>query len=197
MCAPLSARRRPAESDGLAGADKLRRMGDKEYVLGTDAAELRRLHFQHKVWSAQSYALCQRAGLRAGDVVLDLGCGPGFTSYELAQMVGASGRVIARDQSAGFIEYVAAERTRRGLPQIEPSLGPVEELAIANASLDAVHARWLFCWLVDPGAVLERVARMVRPGGAVILQEYLDWAAMKLVPRDAAFDRMVAACMQS
>jgi ubiquinone/menaquinone biosynthesis C-methylase UbiE len=172
-------------------------MVEKEYVLGTDVAELRRLHFQHVVWTGQGYALWQRAGLRAGQTVLDLGCGPGFTSYELAQMVGASGKVIARDQSAGFIEYVAAERTRRGLAQIEPSLGPVETLDIPDGSLDAVYARWLFCWLVDPGAVLERVARAVKPGGVVILQEYLDWAAMKLVPRDAAFDRIVAACMQS
>jgi ubiquinone/menaquinone biosynthesis C-methylase UbiE len=172
-------------------------MGDKEYVLGTDAAELRRLHFQHVVWNAQAYALWQRAGLRAGQVVLDLGCGPGFTSYELAQMVGATGKVIARDQSAGFLEFVAAERTRRGLVQIEPSLGPVEALEVANESLDAVYARWLFCWLVDPGAVLERVARAVRRGGAVIVQDYIDWSAMKLVPREAAFDRLVDACMQS
>ncbi len=172
-------------------------MGGEDYILGTDSEELRRLRFQHVVWVAQGYALWERAGLRAGQVVLDLGCGPGFTTLELARVVGPRGKVIARDQSARFLEFLAAERGRLGLAQIEPSLGPVEELELPPASLDAAYARWLFCWLPDPFAVLERVARAVRPGGAVVLQEYLDWGAMKLVPRSAVFDRVVLACLAS
>jgi len=172
-------------------------MTTKDYVLGTQADELARLEFQHKVWTEQAYALFRRAGLRAGQIVLDLGCGPGFTSFELAHVVGPTGKVIARDQSAAFLEFLAAERTRRGLHQIEPSEGTVESLSLAERSLDAIYARWLFCWLADPGAVLERVAKFVRPGGVIVLQEYLDWAAMKHVPRDARFDALVGAGMRS
>lgn len=173
-------------------------MGDeREYILGTDRAELERLHFQHQVWVEQLYALAARAGVREGQTLLDLGCGPGFTSFELAQLVGPAGRVIACDESARFLAHVEEQRERRALPQIEPRQGRVEALELAPASIDGAYARWLFCWLPDPGAVLARVARLLRPGGVVLLQDYLDWGAMKLLPRSPVFDRGVLACMQS
>lgn len=172
-------------------------MGTKDYVLGTQTDELERLEFQHKVWSEQAFALWQRAGLREGQVVLDLGCGPGFTALELASVVGGAGRVIARDQSSAFLAFLAAESERRGLRQIEISAGPAETLELPHGSLDAVYSRWLFCWLANPGLVLQRVAKALRPGGVIVLQEYLDWAAMKHVPRDPTYDKLVAACMRS
>lgn len=168
-----------------------------EYVLGVNDAEVERLRFQHIAWVERAYALWRRVGFGAGQRLLDAGCGPGFTSFELARVVGPTGRVVARDQSAAFLEHLVCERDRLGLAWIEPSHGPVEELDLEPASLDGAYARWLFSWMPDPGAALARVAACVRPGGLVVLQEYLDWAAMKLVPPSAAFDRGVAICMRS
>ena len=74
-----------------------------EYILGTDPDELERLRFQHHVWVAPMHELLARAGLGAGQRVLDLGCGPGFTTLELAQFVGPTGRVVASDQSKRFL----------------------------------------------------------------------------------------------
>jgi SAM-dependent methyltransferase len=172
-------------------------MKDKEYVLGAEQRELERLHFQHKVWTEPLYAMLRRGDVRAGQTVLDLGCGPGFTTYELAQVVGPTGVVFARDQSSAFLAFLRNERERRGLVQIEVSEGPVETLELKHGSIDRVYARWLFCWLVDPRAALRRVAEFVRPGGAILVQDYIDWAAMRIVPREPAFDRAVEACMQS
>src|SRR5688572_11013066 len=153
-----------------------------EYILGTDREELERLRFQHQVWVKEAYALFEEAGLRAGQRVLDLGCGPGYTTFELAHVVGPRGRVIARDVSARFLAALERERARLGLPQVEPSLGPVEELALPDGALDAAYARWLFCWLADPLPALQRVARALKPGGVLCLQEYVDWGAMRLMP---------------
>ncbi len=172
-------------------------MSNDDYVLGTDREELLRLSFQHEAWVAHAYALWQRAGIRGGQTVVDLGSGPGFTTFDLAQMVGARGRVIARDRSERFLEFVAAESRRRGIAWIETSAGDVETLALAPESVDALYARWLFCWLPDPALAMERVARCVRRGGVIVLQDYLDWSAMRLLPREPAFDRGVAACMES
>lgn len=151
-----------------------------EYILGTDEEELARLRFQHKAWVPQGLALFERGGLRAGDAMLDLGCGPGYTSFELADIVGPTGRVLARDISERFIAFLDRECERRGLDQVESSVGPVEELDLPDGSLDAAYARWLFCWLPDPGVVLSRVARALRPGGVLLCQEYLDWGAINI-----------------
>lgn len=168
-----------------------------EYILGTDALELERLGDQHGAWAAQAAELWTRAGIGAGDAVLDLGCGPGFTTFALAELVGASGRVVARDESERFLAHVAAEAERLGHGQVEPSVGRVEDLELQGASLDAAYARWLFCWLDDPRALLARLARSLRPGGALVIQDYLDWGAMSLVPTSAVFDRAVATCLDS
>lgn len=168
-----------------------------EYILGTDPEELERLRFQHHAWMKEAYELFERAGLGAGQRVLDLGCGPGFTSLELAQVVGPGGRVLASDRSARFLTTLQRECARLGLAQVEPRLGPVEGLELEANELDAAYARWLFCWLPDPEAVLRRVARALRPGGAVLLQEYLDWGAMRVFPHGPAFARGVEACLAS
>lgn len=168
-----------------------------EYILGTEAEELERLGFQHHVWVRAAHELFERGGLRAGDRVLDLGCGPGFTTLELARTVGPTGHVLARDQSARFLAHLRRECVRLRLAQVETSLGPVEELELPAGALDAAYARWLFCWLADPGAVLGRVAAALRPGGVLLLQEYVDWGAMQLFPHGPAFARAVAACLGS
>ncbi len=168
-----------------------------EYILGTEQQEVERLRFQHKVWVEQAYALWRRAGIGADDRVLDLGCGPGFTSMELANIVGPGGRVIARDKSERFLVFLKENCERQSCAQIELSLGSVEDIELPAGSLDAAYARWLLSWVEDAGAVVERVAQCLRPGGVLVLQEYLDWGAMRLAPRHGFFDRAVAACLQS
>ena len=168
-----------------------------EYLLGTDPVELERLRFQHQAWLGPLHELLERADLCAGARVLDLGCGPGLTTIELAQRVGPTGRVVACDQSARFLATLRQECARLGLAQVEPLESGVEALALPAASLDAAYARWLFCWLADPLPVLERVARALRPCGRLLLQEYLDWGAMQLLPHGPAFARAVEACLAS
>ena len=82
------------------------------YLLGTDADERRRLETQHRLWAEWAHDLWDRAGFGPGDRLLDLGCGPGFASVELAERVGAGGRVLAVDESARFIGALARGGSR-------------------------------------------------------------------------------------
>lgn len=168
-----------------------------EYILGTRTEEIERLGVQHESWAEYASRIFEHAGFGRGDTILDLGCGPGFTSFDLAAVVGTTGTVVARDKSRHFLDFLTSERKRRNLPQIEPSFGPVEELDLPRESLDGAYSRWLFCWLSDPGDVLDRIVRALKPGGVIVLQEYLDWGAMKLIPASDVFDRVVEACMKS
>jgi ubiquinone/menaquinone biosynthesis C-methylase UbiE len=170
---------------------------ENEYILGTHRAEIERLRVQHTTWVEQSYRLFRRARLGAGQTVADLGCGPGFTTLELTRCVGPEGRVIAVDRSQRFLDYLDDLCAREGIRNVEPILADVEQIDLPPATLDAAYARWLLCWVPDAGVVIERAARMVKPGGAFVLQEYLDWDVMKLIPLSAPFRAAVEACMQS
>ncbi len=105
--------------------------------------------------------------------------------------------MIARDESRRFLDHLAARRRHSGRTQVEPSVGRIEDLELDPGSVDGAYARWVFCWMADPAASLRLVFRCLRPGGALALQEYLDWGALKLAPHSAAVERAVAACMES
>ena len=170
---------------------------EQEYILGTDDVEIARLRVQHDAWSQSARDLWSRAGIERGHVAVDLGSGPGFTSFDLAEQVGPTGRVIARDESARFLAFLEREARARGLENVTASAGAVEDMHLAEGSIDAAYARWLFCWLDAPGELLRDLASALRPGGVVVVQDYLDWGAFATVPRSAAFDAAVDACMAS
>ncbi len=170
---------------------------ERDYILGTDSAEIRRLRFQHEAWLAYAQACWRRAGIGAGDIVLDLGCGPGYTTFDLAALVTGSGRVIARDISHRFLHAIETRCAEQDVRHVETSLGSAEDLALPAGSLDAAYSRWMLCWLVDPQPVPKRVAHALKPGGVFAIQDYLDWGAMSLLPNDDTFDRAIAGCMRS
>jgi SAM-dependent methyltransferase len=101
------------------------------------------------------------AGVRAGQRVLDVGCGPGALTAQLAQRVGGSA-VWAIDPSASF---VAAVRER--LPQVSVQLGVAERLPFADSSFDAALAQLVVHFMADPVGGLAEMARVTRPGGLV------------------------------
>ena len=99
-----------------------------EYVLGTGSDESVRLGLQHRLWSESAHALWERAGLQPGQTVMDLGCGPGHASVDMAQIVGPRGRIIAIDESAGFLKQLRDQAESRRLTNIERVLGDVQQL---------------------------------------------------------------------
>ena len=96
-----------------------------EYVLGTNQAELERLGLQHRLWSDAAHALWRKAGIQPGSRVLDIGCGPGFATFDLAQIVGAAspnvspGGVLAVDESQPYLDHLLAQSRSRGLTNVQ------------------------------------------------------------------------------
>jgi len=168
-----------------------------DYILGVDPAELQRLWSQHQAWAQEMRSLLGRAGLGPGMVVMDLGCGPGTTSIELARFVEPGGRVIAVDESPACIESLIQATQSQGVTSIEPRRVSVEDLGLEPESLDGVYGRWILAWLPDCAGVFQQVAQALRPGGVYVLQEYLNWSALTLLPRSSAFGAAINACMRS
>lgn len=181
-----------------------------EYVLGTGRDELERLALQHRLWADAAHAAWRLAGITFGQRVLDVGCGPGFAAFELAQLVGHRGAVIGVDESAGFIGYLNAQASARGLTHVRGVVADAQRLpagtaaassgdlaALEPASFDLAWSRWVLCFVPQPAAVVAGVARLLRPGGRWVLHDYFDYASMTTAPRRASHDRVVAATVRS
>ena len=101
------------------------------------------------------------AGVRAGQAVVDVGCGPGALTGELVGRLGAD-HVAAVDPSPPFVE---AARSRH--PGVDVRQAPAEELPFADDAFDAALAQLVVHFMRDPVAGLTEMARVVRAGGVV------------------------------
>src|SRR5436190_7700744 len=156
-----------------------------EYVLGTHDDELARRGFQHQVWRAQAYRIWERAGFLPGQRLLDIGCGPGYTTFDLAQLVGPSGSVSAFDMSERFVSHLNAQQLSRGMPNIDARVCDVQKLALPRAAFDGAYTRWVLCFVPDPEAVIAGVAAGLRPGATFAIQDYSFYRAVMLAPGSA------------
>lgn len=160
---------------------------EREYVLGTDLDELVRLGFQHQLWLAHAAAAWEQAGFGPGQRLLDIGCGPGYATFDLALLVGARGRVTAVDASARFIAHLKAGAAARGLGNIAARLGDVERLAAGRGAFDGAYARWVLCFVKRPEAVIRGVARALKRGGVFVAQDYFRYQGVVISPDCAVF----------
>lgn len=105
--------------------------------------------------------LADYAGVRPGQKVVDVGCGPGALTKELADRVGAA-NVSAIDPSESF---VAAVRER--FPAVDVRVGSAEQLPFPDKTYDAALAQLVVHFMSDPVAGLREMARVTREGGRV------------------------------
>jgi SAM-dependent methyltransferase len=171
-----------------------------EYVLGTDPVELERLGLQHRLWADVTHALWTQAGVRVGHRVLDIGCGPGFASTDLAQLVGPRGRVLGIDESGPFIAELNHRANALGLTNLTGRVADVQNPDAAlegEPDFDAAFARWVLCFVRDPARVVAAAARRLRPGGRFIAFDYFNYATMALAPREPLVDEVVARLEQA
>jgi SAM-dependent methyltransferase len=101
------------------------------------------------------------AGLRPGQRVLDVGCGPGALTEVLVERLGTE-RVAAADPSEPFVEHA-----RSRLPGVDVRLAAAEDLPFPDAIFDAALAQLVVHFMADPVAGLREMGRVTRPGGVI------------------------------
>lgn len=115
------------------------------------------------------------AGLRPGEVVLDLGSGGGFDVFIAGRRVGPAGRVIGVDMTPEMLakarRNTASYRERSGLDNVEFRLGEIENLPVADASVDVVISNCVINLSVDKARVYAEIARVLRPGGRIAVSD--------------------------
>ena len=166
---------------------------ERDYVLGTHDDEVERLGVQHSVWRPRAHDAWQRAGFNVGQTIVDVGCGPGYASVDIAELVGPTGRVIAVDRSRRFLDVLGARRTGQGLDNITLVESDLDEASFPTAAADGAWCRWVLAFVMRPRQLLERIARGIKPGGTFVSHEYFDYALWRSMPHSALFEEFVTA----
>ena len=170
---------------------------EKEYVLGTHDEEIARLGLQHSVWRPYATDAWRHAGFRRGQKLVDLGCGPGWATLDLADLVGADGRVVAIDRSRRFLDALEHAAAARGISQVTTHEQDLAAGALPANDADGLWARWIFAFVPGPRDLLERAVATLKPGGTIVLHEYLDYRTWQLHPRSEVFEEFVREVMAS
>jgi ubiquinone/menaquinone biosynthesis C-methylase UbiE len=123
-----------------------------------------------------------------GAKVLDVGCGPGTITVDVARRV-APGRVLGIDPSSAVVE--AARADAGGVDNVEFRTGDVYALDLADDTFDVVHAHQVLQHLPDAVGALREMRRVCKPGGVVAARDS-DYAAFTWYPHDDLLDAWLA-----
>lgn len=160
-------------------------MSDRErrYTHGHEDSVLR----SHRWRTAENSAVYLLDELAPGRSLLDVGCGPGTLTADLAQRV-APGRVVGLDASPDVLAEARRVLDGRGLVDVEVVSGDVYGLDHDDGSFDVVHAHQVLQHLGDPVGALREMRRVCRPGGVVAVRD-ADYEAMTWWPEIPLIDR--------
>jgi ubiquinone/menaquinone biosynthesis C-methylase UbiE len=125
--------------------------------------------------------------LRPGMDLLDVGCGPGTITVDLARLV-APGRVVGTDVAAGVLVKAGELAAARGAPTVVFEQADVYELPYRDGSFDVVHAHQVLQHLSDPVAALREMRRVARPGGLVAVRD-ADYGSLSWYPGSEGLSR--------
>jgi len=147
---------------------------DYGYVLGRTTEEYDRLRRQAQVLEPITTSVLERAGLSAGMSCLDVGSGPGEVIRLMADRVGPGGRVVGLDVDGRLGREAAANLAARGYTQCTFIEGDLQRIEFAEGELfDFVFSRILLHHLNDPILGLRNMYRCVKPGGRIVVQDYV------------------------
>jgi SAM-dependent methyltransferase len=141
----------------------------------------------HRWRTAENSAAYLLRHLEPGLAVLDVGCGPGTITADLARLV-APGRVTAVDVSEAVLDEA---RRAAGLANVEFAVADVHALDFPDGSFDVVHAHQVLQHVADPVGALREMRRVCRPGGLVAARDS-DYAAMTWHPEVPELDAWLA-----
>jgi arsenite methyltransferase len=130
------------------------------------------------------------ASLKPGETVLDLGSGAGFDCFLAARSVGPSGHVIGVDMTPEMLAKARANAGKSNAANVEFRLGQIEQLPVADNSVDAIISNCVINLSPDKPQVFREAFRVLKPGGRVAVADIVRTAEL---PPEIASD-LAALC---
>jgi SAM-dependent methyltransferase len=161
-----------------------------KYLLGDATREAARLRAQARLWDPVSCALFDRLGIARGWRILEIGPGQGSLHLELRRRARAP--VDAVERSPVFAARLKGITRRDGFGHGELWQTDLIDAPLRRSTYDLIFARWVFLFLPHPEVHLRKLARALKPGGVLAIQDY-HRDTFALIPRPAEwFDFVLA-----
>jgi SAM-dependent methyltransferase len=165
-------------------------MSQADYLLANQPSELERLQLQSRVWEPAGRQLLATAGARSGGRVLDIGCGALGWLRILSEWVGPSGQIVGTDIDEGLLDAARSFLEAEGISNVELVVDDLFNSRLEPQSFDLVHARFVIAPLGRGREQVVSHRRLIRPGGALVLEEW-DLASWHFNPPAAAAERLI------
>jgi len=140
------------------------------YIIRGGVEGRERLRILARVMQPATLSLLHRAGIRPGMACLDIGCGGGDVSFDLARLVGPTGTVVGIDIDEVKIEIARSEAAAQEIRNIEFRLANIGE-SEPEAEFGFAHARFLLSHMPNPVEALAKIRRALRPGGILVVAD--------------------------
>jgi ubiquinone/menaquinone biosynthesis C-methylase UbiE len=142
-------------------------MAAPHYVIRGGIEGRERLRILARVMRPSTLNLFERVGIASGASCLDVGCGGGDVSFELARLVGPQGRVVGVDLDEAKLETARSEARASELDNVEFHCCVVGEGRLEGA-FDVAYCRFLLTHLRDPLTAVREIRKALRPGGLLM-----------------------------
>lgn len=163
-------------------------MPAEEYTIQGGREGKRRLDLLGSITDQHTARLLEDLGVPEGISALDVGCGGGNVSLQIARRVGPSGRVVGIDFDLEVLECARFDAKAAGLDNVEFKTGDAR--APEGGPYDLVWARFVLCHLAGPEAVLAGLVGALRPGGLLVIED-TDFTGMFTIPHHPVVSRGV------
>lgn len=171
-------------------------MSSSEYLLAGQLSELERLKLQSRVWEPAGRRLLEEIGDPRGRRVVDIGCGVLGWLRLLSHWVGPDGEVVGTDIDDAMLAEARRFVADEGLGNVTLVKDDLFATRLEPESFDLVHARYEITPLGRGPEQLATYLRLVRPGGAVVLEDP-DVASWHFNPPAPALERLITLIVEA